>query len=117
MIFHENILEKTEENNFFRQVLATASHSQVVVMSLKPGEDIGVESHDVDQILVFLLGTGKAILNNNKEYKINPGDLFLVPGGTTHNFINTSDHELKLFTIYAPPQHPEYKTDKTKKHD
>lgn len=105
MIFHKNIMHLTKENDNFRNVLATGIHSQIVLMSLKPGEDIGYEvHHDVDQVLVFTEGNGLARIND-KEYNISPGDIFLVPAGTQHNFINTGKQDLKLFTIYAPAEH------------
>lgn len=107
------ISELTKQNNYFRQVLLTGPHSQVVVMSIKPGEDIGLETHTVDQILVFLEGTGKALINK-QEFTINPGDLCIVPAGTEHNFINTGTIDLKLFTIYAPAEHAANTVHKTK---
>lgn len=104
MAFHENIIKLTKANDFFRKEIITVKNSQVVLMSLLPDEDIGEEVHEVDQILVFIEGSGKAIINND-QYEISPGDLFVVPAGTLHNFTNDSEIKLKLFTIYAPPEH------------
>ena len=112
-IFHANIISAAKENNNFRNVLATASHGQVVLMSILSGETIGKESHDVDQFLMFTQGSGKAIINE-KEYAIAAGDLFLVPAGAVHDFINTGKEPLKLFTIYAPSEHEQGLVQKTK---
>lgn len=102
----ESIHEVALNNNNFRKVLFTNTHSQVVLMSLLPGEDIGKEIHDdVDQVLVFVSGVGEAVVDNEKR-QIQPGDLFDVPAGAEHNFINTGTEALKLFTIYSPPEHP-----------
>ena len=106
--FIANIEEKTLANTNFRQVLFTAPHSQLVLMCLKPSEEIGMEVHpNVDQFFRFDAGEGKAILDG-AEYPIKNGDCVVVPAGTQHNIINTSaDKELKLYTIYSPPQHPD----------
>lgn len=103
-MFNKDILQITKENNFFRQEIVTGKHSQVVVMSIPPGGEIGEEIHTVDQILVFVEGTGEAILNNETR-PIAPNNLVFVPEGTTHNFKNTGSVDLKLYTVYAPPQH------------
>ena len=101
-------MERTAlENNNFRKVLFTNKHSQVVLMSILPGEDIGREVHDVvDQVLVFVKGNGRAVVGD-ETHEISPGDLFAVPAGTEHNFINTSAEAMKLFTVYTPPEHPD----------
>lgn len=93
-----------ESSDFFREDIVTGEHSQLMTMSLLPGEDIGEEIHDVDQTLIFVKGTGKSILND-EEFEINPGTLVFVPAGTKHNFINTGQEKLKLFTLYAPVEH------------
>ncbi|MFH1171339.1 MAG: cupin domain-containing protein [bacterium] len=113
MQFHDNIIERAKANAFFRQECATGEHSQVVVMSLLPGEDIGEEVHTVDQILVFVVGDGEAILNGETK-PVHPNDLIVVPAGTTHNFRNTGTTDMKLYTIYAPPQHKPGTVHKTK---
>lgn len=102
-----NIEKKSLENSYFREVLFTGPHSQLVVMSIAPGEDIGMETHEnVDQFLRIEAGTGKAILSG-KEYDLEDGSAVVVPAGTAHNIINSSRSEpLKLYTIYSPPNHP-----------
>lgn len=101
-----NIEQATKENENFRRVLYTAKHSQLVLMSLKPGEDIGEEVHDnVDQFFRIDAGEGKAIIEG-EEHDIENGDAIVIPSGTKHNIINTSvDEPLKLYTIYSPPNH------------
>ena len=103
--FVTNIEKDTLENENFRKVLYTAVKSQLVVMSLKPGEEIGEESHEVDQFLRFEKGEGKVILDG-QESLVSDGSAVVVPAGTIHNVINTSDDkEFKLYTLYSPPQH------------
>ena len=99
-----NIEQAAKENNNFRKVLYTAKNSQLVVMSLKPREDIGEEIHELDQFLRIEAGNGRVILNE-KEYEINDGFAVVVPAGTKHNVINTGEVDLKLYTIYSPPNH------------
>jgi mannose-6-phosphate isomerase-like protein (cupin superfamily) len=111
--FNEDIISKAKENDFFRQELKTGQYSQVVVMSLIPGEDIGEEVHDVDQILVFVEGEGKAVLND-EESPVFAGHLVFVPAGAKHNFINTGPSAMKLYTVYAPPEHAPGTVHKTK---
>src|ERR1700687_2830868 len=104
---YKNVQQFASANKNFRKVLITNKHSQVVLMSLLPGEDIGQEIHEgVDQVLVFVQGTGQAIVSGD-NHDIVAGDLFAVPAGTEHNFINTGDEALKLFTVYSPPEHPD----------
>lgn len=100
----ENIEKLTLENENFRRVLYTARHSQLVLMSLKPGEDIGEEIHDVDQFLRIEKGRGKAILNG-AEHMIADGSAILVPAGAKHNIINTGAESMKLYSLYSPPHH------------
>ena len=100
-----NIEKDTLENKNFRKVLYTAKNSQLVLMSLKPGEEIGMEVHTLDQFLRIEKGIGKAILDG-VEHEISDGSAIVVPAGTNHNFINTSaDEEMKLYTVYSPPEH------------
>ena len=101
---HKNITRLAQENDWFRKEVVTDDKSQVMLMSLKPGEEIGEEEHKVDQTLVFVSGSGKAIFEG-KEESIEIDDLFFIPASTKHNFINTGQEDLKLFTIYAPPEH------------
>jgi mannose-6-phosphate isomerase-like protein (cupin superfamily) len=99
-----DVKEAAEDNDFFRQVLFTGAKSQLVVMSLLPDEEIGMEVHDVDQILYIVDGKGKAVLNGvEKSFK--KGTALCVPAGVHHNVINTDDEPMKLFTVYAPPEH------------
>ena len=103
--FNEDILERTRNNSLFREVLATGPHAQVVVMSIPPGGEIGEEVHaDVDQVLVFVEGQGEAVLDGVRS-PVRPDRLVLVPAGTRHNFVNTGSTDLRLYTIYAPPEH------------
>jgi mannose-6-phosphate isomerase-like protein (cupin superfamily) len=103
--FNEDIVKRAKANSYFREVLATGPHSQVVVMSIPAGGDIGSEVHaDVDQVLVFVQGEGEAILDGAKS-AIGPDRLVQVPAGTRHNFVNTGKVDLRLYTIYAPPEH------------
>lgn len=101
----QNIEKLALENTYFRKVLYTAPHSQLVVMSLDPNEDIGEETHTLDQFLRVEKGQGKAVLNGI-EYEIEDGSAIIVPAGTIHNIINTSSEEpMKLYTIYSPAEH------------
>lgn len=113
--FVGNIEEKTLANSFFRQVLYTGKYAQLVVMSLAPGEEIGVEVHPtVDQFFRFEKGEGKVIING-EESLVKDGFAVIVPAGSQHNVINTSTTEpLKLYTIYSPPNHPDGTIHKTK---
>ena len=105
MAYVTNIEKDTLENEKFRKVLYTAKNSQLVVMSLKPKEDIGVETHQLDQFIRVEKGSGKAILNGI-EHEISDGSAVVVPAGTEHNIINTSEtEEMKLYTVYSPPNH------------
>lgn len=105
MTFNEDIIERAERNTYFREVVATGPHSQVVVMSIPAGGDIGEEVHaDVDQVLVFVAGAGAAILDGERRPVV-PSRLVFVPAGVRHNFVNTGPHDLRLYTVYAPPQH------------
>ncbi len=114
MAFNEEIARAAAANAYFRKVLATGKYSQVVVMCLKPGEDIGEEVHDdVDQVLVCVDGEGKAILEGEKT-PFTPNRLVLVPSGTKHNFVNTGSTPMHLYTVYAPPQHEPGTIHKTK---
>jgi mannose-6-phosphate isomerase-like protein (cupin superfamily) len=92
-------------NGDFRREVMTGPHSQVVLMSVEPGGEIGEEVHpDVDQVLVFVDGTGEAVLDGHSS-GVEPGDLVFVPAGTRHNFVNRGDTALKLYTVYSPPEH------------
>ncbi len=112
-MFHDNIVKLAKENNNFRKVLSTNKFSQVVLMSIPLQGEIGEEIHKLDQLFMFVQGTGTAYLND-KQLSIKPEDLVVVPAGTKHNFINTGKEDLKLFTMYAPPAHKPGTIRKTK---
>ncbi|PIT96771.1 cupin domain-containing protein, partial [Candidatus Campbellbacteria bacterium CG10_big_fil_rev_8_21_14_0_10_35_52] len=97
----------------YRRVLYTAKNSQLVLMNIKPGEEIGEETHKLDQFLRFEKGKGIAILNG-VESDVGDGTAVVVPAGVKHNFINTGDIDLKLYTIYSPPNHRDKVIHKTK---
>jgi len=103
--FQTNIVKAAEANEDFRHVLFTGAKSQLVVMSIPPGGEVGEETHQhVEQILYFQSGVGEAHLNG-KISSVGPGDVVVVTPGTLHNFINTGSVPLKIFTTYAPPNH------------
>ncbi|MDD2696997.1 MAG: cupin domain-containing protein [Candidatus Pacebacteria bacterium] len=110
-----NIEKNTLENDNFRKVLYSAKHSQLVLMSLLPGEEIGMEVHpDNDQFFRFEKGQGKCIIDGN-EYELKDGTAVVVPAGSQHNIINVSaTEELKLYTIYSPAHHKDGIIRKTK---
>jgi mannose-6-phosphate isomerase-like protein (cupin superfamily) len=110
-----DIERKTLQNECFRQVLFTGPHAQLVVMALRPGEEIGLETHTgVDQFLRVEAGEGLAVLDG-KEYPLKDGSAVVVPAGTAHNIINRSKTEfMKIYTIYSPPEHPDGTVHKTK---
>lgn len=109
-----NIEDAAVQNENFREVLFTGPYSQLVVMSLLPGEEIGMEVHEVDQFLRIEKGQGRAILDG-EEHLISDGSAIVVPAGTKHNIINTSSSEkLKLYTIYSPAHHRDKTIHKTK---
>ena len=114
--FKENIEKSTVENNHFRKVLYTGKSCQLVLMSLQPKEEIGLETHpDNDQFFRFEQGEGKCIIDGN-EYIVGDGIAVIVPAGAKHNVINTSaSKELKMYTIYSPPHHQDGILRKTKK--
>lgn len=113
--FIDNIEEKTQANTYFRQVLYTGQHVQLVLMCLKPNEEIGLEVHEInDQFLRVESGEGKVIMNG-EEHIVQDGYVIIVPAGTEHNIINTSSNkELKLYTVYSPPHHKDGVIHKTK---
>ena len=114
--FVGDIEKLTEKNKYFRQVLFTGKYAQLVVMSLKPGEEIGNEvHHTVDQFFRIEEGEAKFVFNGKEEHVVKSGDAVLVPAGTFHNVINNSSKEpLQLYTIYSPPNHPDGTIHKTK---
>ena len=113
--YTSNIEELTRANTYFRHVLYTAPHSQLVLMTLAPSEEIGMEVHaDNDQFFRFEEGEGKVVIAG-VEYPVKDGDVAIVPAGTEHNVINTSTTSpLKLYTIYSPAHPPDGTIHKTK---
>lgn len=112
--FKENIEKITQENENFRKVIYTGEESQLVLMSLLPGEEIGSEVHTQnDQFFRFEKGNGKVVINGT-EYEVSDGDAVMVPKGSRHNVINTGTDHLKIYTIYSPAHHQDGVIRKTK---
>lgn len=113
--FKTNIERDTLKNKNFRKVLYTGPHSQLVLMSLKPKEEIGLETHgENDQFFRFEGGKGRVEIDGNK-YTVKDGDAVIIPAGAKHNVVNTSaTEELKMYTIYSPPHHKDQIVRKTK---
>jgi mannose-6-phosphate isomerase-like protein (cupin superfamily) len=102
---NDDIVARARQNDAFRREVITGQHSQVVLMSILPGDEIGEEVHDdVDQVLVFIEGDGEAILDGESS-PVHPNGMAFVPAGTRHNFRNTGSVPLRLYTVYAPPEH------------
>ncbi len=100
-----NLERETLTNEYFRRVLYTAKNCQLVIMCLKPGEEIGEETHELDQFIRCEAGSGKSIING-VEHQLSDGFAVVVPAGAKHNIMNTSENvHLKLYTVYAPPNH------------
>ncbi|MFC1790230.1 cupin domain-containing protein [Patescibacteria group bacterium] len=114
--YYGEIEKLTEHNNYFRQVLYTGKYCQLVLMCLKPGEEIGLEVHDtVDQFFRIEKGVAKFTVNESEEYVAKEGDAVIIPAGSKHNVINTGhNQDLKLYTVYSPPNHPDGTVHKTK---
>lgn len=114
MSYHTNILKETKENTYFRKVLFTGKNSQLVIMSIPPGGEVGAEVHKyTEQTLFFLSGTGEGEFDG-KKFPIGPGDVAVVVPGTEHNFTNTGKEDLKIYTVYAPANHIDGRIHKTK---
>ena len=113
--FNTNLEKDTLANTYFRNVIFTAPHSQLVLMALQPNEDIGMEVHkNEDQFFRVEKGTGKAILDG-VEYVLQDGSCVVIPAGTLHNIINTSSRDLlQVYTIYSPAHHPQGRLNVTK---
>ena len=111
------IERETLENSYFRRVVFTGKHAQLVVMCLQPGEEIGTEVHpDVDQFFRIEQGEAKFVFNATEAHLVHDAEAVVVPAGTNHNVINTSrTTPLKLYTIYSPPNHPDGTVHKTKR--
>ncbi|OMQ15212.1 cupin [Modestobacter sp. VKM Ac-2676] len=110
---HFTIATVAEQSADFRRVLWTGEHTQLVIMTIPPGGEIGEEVHDVDQILTFVSGTAKAKVGG-QEKKVAQGDLVVVPAGKKHNFVNDGVNPLVLYTVYGPPEHADKAVHKTK---
>ncbi len=110
------IEKQTLRNNYFRQVLITGKHAQLVVMCLQPGEEIGIEVHEiVDQFFRIEQGEAAFIFGGKEKHLVRDGDAVIVPAGIYHNVINASKTTaMKLYTIYSPPNHPDKTVHKTK---
>lgn len=114
-MYTEDFEDVAKQNTNFRKVLQTGKYSQLVVMSIPIGEDIGEEVHpDTDQMFFIVEGDAEAVLNGERK-TIEDESVFFVPAGATHNLKNTGDEDLKLITVYAPPQHPDGTVHATKK--
>ena len=111
---HFTIATVAEQSPDFRRVLWTGEHSQLVIMTIPPGGEIGEEVHeDVDQILTFVSGVGEAVVSG-KSRTVAQGDLVVVPAGRKHNFRNTGPNPLVLYTVYGPPEHADGAVHRTK---
>jgi mannose-6-phosphate isomerase-like protein (cupin superfamily) len=99
-----DLKKAVKENDFYRKVVFTGKNSQLVMMSLAPGEEIGFETHSVDQFIYVVKGDGRSVIEKD-EAKFEEGDAICIPAGALHNVINTDDEPMKLFTVYSPPQH------------
>lgn len=112
--YNQDVSKLAKENENFRQVLFTTELSQLVLMSVAPGDDIGEETHkDTDQILSFVAGSGEAVIEGESR-PIAAGSVVVVPAGTRHNFINQGGEPLKLYTVYVPPNHKDGTIHRTK---
>ena len=113
--FNANIEQETLDNTDFRRVLYTGKNCQLVLMSLRPKEEIGLETHpENDQFLRFEAGSGAVFIDGNR-YQVGDGDAVIVPAGAEHNVVNLSDtEELKIYTIYSPPHHKDKIVHRTK---
>lgn len=105
MVYAEDVAALARANEDFRRVLFTTDRSQLVLMSVKPGEEIGEETHEgIDQVLMFIDGEGEAVLAGERR-GVRAGTVVVVPAGTRHNFITRGATALKLYTVYTPPEH------------
>ena len=112
--YSEDVMELARRNEDFRRVLFTTERSQLVLMAIRAGEEIGEETHDdVDQVLAFGGGEGEAVHGGTSQ-RVRAGSVVVVPAGTLHNFITRGEETLKLFTVYTPPEHPDGTVHRTK---
>ena len=105
MLTRIDLKDVVKANDLYRKVLFTGKHSQLVVMALAPDEEIGLESHAVDQFIYVVKGEGKSVLDG-RTTDFEEGDAICVGAGELHNVVNTGGKAMKLFTVYSPPQHP-----------
>jgi mannose-6-phosphate isomerase-like protein (cupin superfamily) len=113
-VIAEDVIRLARENDDFRHEVATTERSQVVVMTIPPGGEIGEEVHErIDQLLLFVEGEAEAIVGDERR-RVGPDELVLVPGGTRHNFVNIGEFPLRLVTVYTPPEHPPGTVHRTK---
>ena len=111
--YAEDVTRMARENEDFRRVLFTTGRSQLVLMSLRPGEEIGEEVHEgIDQVLAFVEGEGEAVIEGERR-PVRAGGVVVVPGGVRHNFV-AGGSPLKLYTVYTPPEHPDGTVHRTK---
>ncbi len=112
-VINFTIATEAEKSPDFRRVLWTGEHSQLVIMTIPPGGEIGEEVHEVDQILTFVSGTGEAKISGSTK-QVAQGDLVVVPAGKKHNFVNAGPNPLVLYTVYGPPEHADKAVHETK---
>ena len=112
--YSEDVLRLAAENEDFRRVLYTTERSQLVLMAIQPGDEIGEESHEgIDQVLAFVAGEGEAVVEGSHA-PVRQGSVVVIPSGTRHNFVSKGHAPLKLFTVYTPPEHPDGTVHRTK---
>ncbi|HEV2862276.1 MAG TPA: cupin domain-containing protein [Pyrinomonadaceae bacterium] len=105
--YADDVAHMTAANEDFRRVLYTTERSQLVLMAVQPGDEIGEETHEgIDQVLSFIEGEGEAVIEGESR-SARSGDVFVIPSGTRHNFIANGTTALKLYTVYTPPEHPD----------
>jgi mannose-6-phosphate isomerase-like protein (cupin superfamily) len=112
-VFNKDIIAQTSKNTKFQQELYYDEQCQIVMMHLKPGEEIGEETHDADQTTFFVAGEGRVVVDGSRS-KVSPNHLVVIPKGSKHNIINEGDEPMKLFTVYSPPAEEEGVSHKTK---
>ena len=112
--YAEDVARLAAENEDFRRVLYTTERSQLVLMAVQPGDEIGEETHEgIDQVLAFVKGEGEAVVEGESR-PVRPGSVVVIPSGTRHNFIAGGATALKLYTVYTPPEHPDGTVHRTK---
>jgi len=112
--YSEDLVRLAAENEDFRRVLYTTERSQIVLMAVQPGDEIGEETHEgIDQVLAFVAGEGEAVVEDRHSF-VRQGSVVVIPSGTRHNFIARGMTPLKLFTVYTPPEHPDGTVHRTK---